>query len=131
RALQGVGGFEPPVDRHDATDWHSEEHEAQRQLGHWGWLMRYVPGMAAERTIGDARPVGRAWRQGVRSGIAGGRDLGTSLRQGAKSSAGVLASLGRGRREEAAERAARAAESLGALAGSRRAAQPGRTAAHP
>ncbi len=131
RAVVGVGGFEPPLDRRDATDWLSEEHEAQRQLGHWGWLVRYAPAAAAERLVDRPRPLGRAWRHGLRSGIAGSRPGGTALRQGAKSGAGALAALATGRPSAAAERAARAAENLGAVAGSRRAARPGRTAAHP
>src|SRR3954453_12066573 len=131
RALIGTGGFHPPVDRRDATDWLSEEHEAQRQLGHWGWLLRYAPGVSAERIVGAPRPVGRAWRHGVRSGIAGSRSAGAAFQQGMRSGAGSLGSLVRGRRGEAVERAARAAENLGVVAGARRASQPGRTAAHP
>jgi peptidoglycan/xylan/chitin deacetylase (PgdA/CDA1 family) len=115
RALAGVGGFAPPVDGRDATDWLSEEHEAQRQLGHWGWLMRYAPGMSATREIAAAHPVRRAYRYGVRTGIAGSRPTRVALRQGAKSTAGALAAAVRGNREEALERAARAAENFGAI----------------
>jgi peptidoglycan/xylan/chitin deacetylase (PgdA/CDA1 family) len=115
RALAGVGGFAPPVDGRDATDWLSEEHEAQRQLGHWGWLMRYAPGMSATRELGNANALRRAYRYGARTGIAGSRPKGTALRQGARSTAGALAAAVRGRRDEARERAARAAENLGAF----------------
>jgi peptidoglycan/xylan/chitin deacetylase (PgdA/CDA1 family) len=124
RALSGVGGFAPPVDGRDATDWLSEEHEAQRQLGHWGWLMRYAPGMSATREIGDAHALRRAYRYGVRTGIAGGRPKGVALRQGAKSTAGALAAAVRGRREEALERAARAAENFGAISHAQRGGLP-------
>jgi peptidoglycan/xylan/chitin deacetylase (PgdA/CDA1 family) len=116
RALIGVGGFGPPVDGRDATDWLSEEHEAQRQLGHWGWLIRYEPAMAARRLITAERPLSRAYRYGVRTGLAGSRPAGVALRQSAKSTAGALAALARGKRAEARERAARAAENLGVLA---------------
>jgi peptidoglycan/xylan/chitin deacetylase (PgdA/CDA1 family) len=116
RALAGVGGFAAPVDGRDATDWLSEEHEAQRQLGHWGWLIRYAPGMAAERRIETDEPLRRAYRYGVRTGIAGSRPRSVALKQGAKSAAGAAAALARGRRAEASERAARVAENLGVLA---------------
>jgi peptidoglycan/xylan/chitin deacetylase (PgdA/CDA1 family) len=116
RALAGVGGFEPPLDRRDATDWLSEEHEAQRQLGHWGWLVRYEPALAVQRLIGKEQPLRRAYRYGVRTGMAGSRDRGTAAKQAAKSAAGTLAALARGRRAEAVERAARAAENLGVFA---------------
>ena len=117
RALAGVGGFGPPLDGRDATDWLSEEHEAQRQLGHWGWLIRYEPSLAAERLVGGRRqPLRRAYRYGVRTGLAGSRDKGTAARQAAKSAAGTLAALARGKRTEALERAARAAENLGVVA---------------
>jgi peptidoglycan/xylan/chitin deacetylase (PgdA/CDA1 family) len=116
RALVGVGGFGPPVDGRDATDWLSEEHEAERQLGHWGWLIRYEPAMAARRLIAAERPLRRAYRYGVRTGLAGSRPAGVAFRQSTKSTAGALAALARGRRAEARERAARAAENLGVLA---------------
>jgi peptidoglycan/xylan/chitin deacetylase (PgdA/CDA1 family) len=122
RALIGVGGFGPPVDRRDATDWLSEEHEAQRQLGHWGWLTRYAPGMAAERLVDDAHPLRRAYRYGTRTGIAGSRPRGVALKQGAKSAAGAVAAAVQGKRAEALERAARAAENLGAVSQSQRGA---------
>jgi peptidoglycan/xylan/chitin deacetylase (PgdA/CDA1 family) len=115
RALTGVGGFGPPLDGRDATDWLSEEHEAQRQLGHWGWLVRYEPGLAAERRIAAERSLRRAYRYGARTGLAGSRERGVAARQAAKSAAGALAALARGRRADAVERAARAAENLGVL----------------
>ncbi|HEX4719752.1 MAG TPA: polysaccharide deacetylase family protein [Thermoleophilaceae bacterium] len=121
RSLIGVGGFRAPVDGRDATDWLSEEHEAQRQLGHWGWLVRYDPALAVERALWSGGAFGRSWRYGVRSGIAGSRPSGTALRQGIRSGAGAVAALTRGRRADAVERAARAAENLGVVAGSRRA----------
>jgi peptidoglycan/xylan/chitin deacetylase (PgdA/CDA1 family) len=116
RALVGVGGFSPPIDARDATDWLAEEHEAQRQLGHWGWLIRYEPGLAAERLLGEkGDPLKRAYRYGVRTGLAGSRPTSVALRQAAKSTAGALGALARGKRSEATERAARAAENLGVL----------------
>src|SRR3954469_15983841 len=90
RALLGVGGFGAPLDGRDATDWLSEEHEAQRQLGHWGWLVRYEPALAAERLIASGASWRRAWRYGFRTGVAGSRDRGTALRQGMRSGAGSV-----------------------------------------
>lgn len=112
RAVLGVGGFAAPVDGRDATDWLAEEHEAQRQLGHWGWLVRYEPAMAAARLVDAARPLSRAWQYGRRTGIAGSRERGPALRQAARSAAGAAAALARARRAEALEKAARAAENL-------------------
>ena len=120
RALVGVGGFGAPVDGRDGRDWLSEEHEAQRQLGHWGWLVRYDPALAAARVIPDGGSVRRAWRYGVRTGVAGSRERGTALRQGVRSGAGAVSALARGRRADASERIARAAENLGVVAGTRR-----------
>ena len=131
RALVAAGGLEPPVDRRDGLDWLSEEHEAQRQLGHWGWLVRYAPGMAGTRVNFDARPLTRSWRYGLRTGVAGSRDVGTAFRQGVRSGAGSAGALVRGRRDAAVEKAARAAENFGVIAGSQRRRAPGRTAAHP
>jgi len=125
RALVGVGGLAPPVDGRDATDWLSEEHEAQRQLGHWGWLIRYDPALAARRLVSASGALTRSWRYGIRSGIAGSRPPRTALRQGLRSGAGAAAALARGRRADAHERAARSAENLGVFAGSRRSAHPG------
>ena len=115
RDLIGAGGFQPPLDGRDATDWLSEEHEAQRQLGHWGWLVRYEPALAATRLINAERPIARAYRYGIRSGLAGSRPAKVALRQGARSAAAALAALARGKRADAVERAARAAENLGAI----------------
>jgi peptidoglycan/xylan/chitin deacetylase (PgdA/CDA1 family) len=122
RALLGVGGFAPPVDGRDATDWLSEEHEAQRQLGHWGWLIRYEPALAARRVVASPGALRRSWRYGVRSGIAGSRRAGPPLRQGLRSGAGAVAALARGRRADALERAARSAENVGVVIGARRSA---------
>ena len=126
RALVGVGGLAPPLDRRDATDWLSEEHEAQRQLGHWGWLLRYAPAMGATRLIASEKPLGRAYRYGVRTGLAGSRDRSDALRHALRSSAGAAAALALGRASEARERGARAVENLGVLTASR---SRGRTAA--
>lgn len=125
RALVGAGGFAPPVDGRDGLDWLSEEHEAQRQLGHWGWLGRYVPELRAER-ISPEKPrlARRRWRYGVRQGIAHSRPAGAAARQALTSAAGVPLALARGNRGAAADRAGRAAENAGVvlapLAGKRR-----------
>jgi peptidoglycan/xylan/chitin deacetylase (PgdA/CDA1 family) len=125
RALVGVGGFAPPVDGRDATDWLSEEHEAQRQLGHWGWLLRYEPTLAAGRVLPSRGALSRSWHYGIRSGIAGSRPPRTALRQGVRSGAGAVAALARGRQADAVERGARAAENFGVVVGARRSPQLG------
>jgi peptidoglycan/xylan/chitin deacetylase (PgdA/CDA1 family) len=122
RALAGVGGFAAPVDGRDATDWLAEEHEAQRQLGHWGWLIRYAPGASATRLIDAERPLRRAYRYGARTGLAGSRAKSLALRTGAKSAVGALAAAATGKRAEARERAARAAENFGVVTASARTA---------
>jgi peptidoglycan/xylan/chitin deacetylase (PgdA/CDA1 family) len=114
RALVGVGGFQPPVDGRDGVDWLSEEHEAQRQLGHWGWLERYVPELRARRIAPDKpRIAARRFRYGVRQGIARSRPVGAAATQALASAAGIPVALARGDRRAAAERAARAAENAG------------------
>lgn len=128
RSLVGVGGFPAPVDSRDATDWQSEEHEAQRQLGHWGWLLRYVPALGATRLIVRDKPLARAYRYGVRSGLAGSRDRSDALRHAVRAGTGAAAALLSGRAAEARERGARAAENLGVLTAS---PSRGRTAAIP
>jgi peptidoglycan/xylan/chitin deacetylase (PgdA/CDA1 family) len=107
--LLGAGGFAPPVDRRDARDWFAEEHEAQRQLGHWGWLTRWDPGLGAERLTGwDGAPRARRFRYGLRSGVARGRTPARAARAFARAAIGSIAP---GR----SERRARAAENLGVL----------------
>jgi peptidoglycan/xylan/chitin deacetylase (PgdA/CDA1 family) len=78
--------------------------------------------MAAERLVDDAHPLRRAYRYGTRTGIAGSRPRGVALKQGAKSAAGAVAAAVQGKRAEALERAARAAENLGAVSQSQRGA---------
>ncbi|MEA2424759.1 MAG: hypothetical protein QOH13_1169, partial [Thermoleophilaceae bacterium] len=89
--LRGAGGFAPTVDRGDARDWFAEEHEAQRQLGHWGWLVRYDPAPAAERLPDwPGRPRGRRFRHGLRLGIARGRSAAVAARALAPALAGAI-----------------------------------------
>lgn len=132
RALVAVGGFGPPPDGRDARDWLSEEHEAQRQLGHWGWLVRYDPALRAERVVEARGALRRRWRYGVRTGIARSRPRGAAMRQAATSAAGALAALARGSRSRVSERLGRAAENAGVVRGwMRRAPAPQPVAASP
>ena len=133
--LAAIGGFkEPPADRGD-RDWFAEEHEAQRELGRWGWRILYEPGLRVERAP-DARllrVIRSRYRYGARQGRAGSRERGPALRQAASSGAGLIPAMLRRDRPTATERAVRAAENLGtalARAGrARRPPAPGRGAA--
>ncbi|MFL5895049.1 MAG: polysaccharide deacetylase family protein [Thermoleophilaceae bacterium] len=116
RPLVGAGGFGAPLGGGDARDWQSEEHEAQRQLGHWGWLVRYDPSLRAERVVATRGAMRRRLRYGVRTGLAGARSRGSAFRQMLASVAGVAAALARGSRALAAERLGRAAENAGVVA---------------
>ncbi|MEA2493329.1 MAG: hypothetical protein QOJ29_1240, partial [Thermoleophilaceae bacterium] len=114
-ALAGVGGFGPTVDERDARDWFAEEHEAQRQLGHWGWLVRYDPALAAQRVDWDGAPRAGRFRYGVRMGIARRRPQALALRTAVMAAAGVAAAVLMRRSGLRRQRTARAAENLGVL----------------
>jgi peptidoglycan/xylan/chitin deacetylase (PgdA/CDA1 family) len=114
--LLGVGGFPPTVDRVDGRDWFAEEHEAQRQLGHWGWLVRYDPALVAERLPGwDGAPRERRFRYGMRLRIGRNRMPGVAAAAMARAAAGAVVAAGMGRRQALRTRAARAAENSGVL----------------
>lgn len=115
--LAAIGGFKPPPDESGDRDWFSEEHEAQRELGRWGWRVVYAPDLRVERVVDPRRAeVLRArYRYGARQGRAGSRERGPALKQAAASAAGVpLAALKRDP-ALATERAARLAEALGTV----------------
>jgi peptidoglycan/xylan/chitin deacetylase (PgdA/CDA1 family) len=114
--LLGVRGFPPTVDRGDGRDWFAEEHEAQRQLGHWGWLVRYEPSLAAERVPDwDGAPRASRFRYGVRLGIGRRRTARVAAPAMGRAAAGAVLAAGMGRRQALRTRAARAAENSGVL----------------
>ena len=119
--LAAIGGFKPQFDGREQRDWFSEEHEAQRELGRWGWRTVYEPALRAERVTAPRRAElvrGRA-RYGARVGRLGRRGRAEAARQGLTSAAGILPALARRRGGVALERAARAAENLAAAAARR------------
>ena len=121
-ALRGAGGFWPARGHPDGRDWFSDEHHAQQALGELGWRGCYEPAACAERlvTAADLRArtlIRRRARYGARlAAVGGGRPKGTAARAVATGGASALAGRDRAR---AVERAARAAENLGALVGGR------------
>jgi peptidoglycan/xylan/chitin deacetylase (PgdA/CDA1 family) len=122
-ALRAVGGFWPARGHRDGRDWFSEEHEAQRELARAGWRAAYVPEAAAMRIVG--RDASR--RVVLRRRLRYGARVGALLRerrwayaprsQLVTSAAGVPVALTRGQGRLAMDRAARVAESVGALLG--------------
>ena len=125
-ALRGAGGFWPARGHPDGRDWFSDEHHAQQSLGEFGWRGCYEPTVAAERLViaADLRAgalVRRRARYGARlAAVGGGRPTRTAARALATGAVAALLSRDRARR---VERAARAAENLGVLAGARVAAR--------
>jgi peptidoglycan/xylan/chitin deacetylase (PgdA/CDA1 family) len=121
--LRAVGGFWPARGHRDGRDWFSEEHEAQRELARAGWRAAYAPGAAAVRLVG--RDASR--RVVLRRRLRYGARVGALLRerrweyaprtQLVTSAVGVPVALARGRGRLAMDRAARVAESAGALLG--------------
>lgn len=122
-ALRAVGGFWPARGHGDGRDWFSEEHEAQRELARAGWRAAYVPEAAAVRIVGRDASRRVVLRRRLRYGARGGalvrerRWAYAPRRQLVTSAVGVPVALARGRGQLAMDRAARVAESVGALLG--------------
>lgn len=114
--LAAIGGLKPSFDGRGGRGFFSEEHEAQRELGRWGWRVVYAPELRVERRLEPARGevVRAAWRNGARLGRLGRRERGASAKQAATSLAGLPPALARRRPALVMERAARLAESAAA-----------------
>jgi peptidoglycan/xylan/chitin deacetylase (PgdA/CDA1 family) len=122
-ALRAVGGFWPARGHADGRDWFSDEHETQRELARAGWRAAYVPEAAAVRIVG--RDASR--RVVLRRRLRYGARVGALLKERrwayaprsrlVTSAAGVPVALARGQGRLAMDRAARVAESAGALLG--------------
>jgi hypothetical protein len=100
----------------------SEEDEAQRALARLGYKVRYVPDAAVEHVIPPARLtrgsfLKRRFAYGRALGIRRARPLPLALRQAFTSAVGAVAAAATGRDALLMERAVRAAENLGVLAG--------------
>jgi peptidoglycan/xylan/chitin deacetylase (PgdA/CDA1 family) len=121
--LRALGGFWPAYGHGDGRDWFSEEHYAQRELDDAGWQVRYEPAARASRVpsqqqLTPARVLRRRWRYGARMAISGRpQPPAVALSQAASSAAGAAMAAAQRRPALAVERAARAAQSLGVLAG--------------
>ena len=120
--LRGVGGFDPAFGHRGARTWFSEDDEAQRALVRAGWRIRYVPDawvwhvVPRERTTREAL-LRRRFSYGATVGARGGRSLGLALRQCATSAIGAPIAAAQGDERLAMERAMRAVENAGVLAG--------------
>jgi peptidoglycan/xylan/chitin deacetylase (PgdA/CDA1 family) len=124
RALRVAGGIPAPLDGRDALDWLAEEHDAQRSLARWGWLVRYEPALRAERIVNSRGLTRRRFRFGVRSGLSGARNRPAAVQGVVWSAAGAVIALARGSRGLAAERLDRAVENAGVVLSIGRRRQP-------
>lgn len=126
--LRAAGGFDPAFGHAGKRVFFSEEDEAQRALARAGFRTLYVPDAVVDHVIPRERLARRSF---VRRRFAYGRALGVrrvrprrvALRQLASSAAGAFAAGLTGQDALFMERAVRAAENAGVLAGSLRAAR--------
>ena len=124
--LRGVGGFWPVRGGPDSRNWFSDEHLAQNALLDAGWARRHDSALTVERLIDPAAtsPAGllrRRARYGASLQAMSGapRTVGDTLVGVGRSSAGTLQAAARRRPDLVVERAARAAQGVGALLGPR------------
>jgi len=123
--LADAGGFDPAFGHTGKRVHFSEEDQAQRALAARGYRVLYAPELAVEHVIPAARLTRRSF---VRRRFAYGRALGhrrgrkrsTALRQLSSSGPGAVVALARGDQTLFMERAVRAAENAGVLAGTGR-----------
>lgn len=125
-ALQAVGGFDPRYGHSGRRIFFSEEDEAQRALAAAGYRVVYAPELGVQHVIPPDRLsrasfVRRRFAYGRALGRRGGRTAGRALRQLATSGPGALAALAARDQTLFMERAVRAAENAGVLAGRARA----------
>jgi len=121
-ALRGVEGFWPARGHPGARDWYSEEHLAQRELARAGWTLRYAPEVRARREepARAREALKRRLHTGARGQLLGRpRAPREAVLTGAKALAGVPVAIARRDREQALDRAGRAAQAAGALLGRR------------
>jgi GT2 family glycosyltransferase len=121
-ALRRIGGFDPAFGHSGQRVFFSEEDQAQRALAKLGYRVLYAPDMEVEHVIGGERLtrasfVRRRFAYGRALGMRGGRARSHALRQLATSGPGALAALARGDGAKFMERAVRAAENAGVVAG--------------
>jgi glycosyltransferase involved in cell wall biosynthesis len=120
--LRAAGGFDPAFGHSGRRVYFSEEDEAQRALAARGYRVVYAPELGVHHVIPAERLTRRAF---VRRRFAYGRALGArdgrgparALRQLATSGPGAVVALARRDQKTFMERAVRAAENAGVLAG--------------
>jgi succinoglycan biosynthesis protein ExoM len=120
--LRGLGGFDPLYGHSGSRVFFSEEDQAQRALGRAGYRVLYAPELGAEHVIPASRLTRRSFARrrfayGRALGKRDGRKAGVAVRQLATSGPGALAALAGGNGRLFMERAVRAAENAGVLAG--------------
>jgi GT2 family glycosyltransferase len=120
--LRQAGGFDPAFGHSGAGAYFGEENEAQLALGRLGYRVRYVPDARVWHVIPPERMgrvsfLRRRLAFGASLGARGGRSRGVAARQAVKSAAGCLAAAAQGDDRLLMERAVRAAENAGVLAG--------------
>jgi glycosyltransferase involved in cell wall biosynthesis len=120
--LRQIGGFDPAYGHSGARVFFSEEDQAQRALAARGFRILYAPELGVHHVIPAERLtrsafIRRRFAYGRALGARGGRGRGRALRQAATSGPGALLALARRDQKLFMERAVRAAENAGVLAG--------------
>ena len=120
--LRAAGGFDPAYGHSGRRVFFSEEDQAQRALARAGFRVLYEPDVVVEHVIPRERLrrgsfVRRRFAYGRSLGKRGGRTGALALKQFVSSSAGAFAAGLTGQDRLFMERAVRAAENAGVLAG--------------
>jgi hypothetical protein len=120
--LRAIGGFDPEYGHSGKRVFFSEEDQAQRALAERGLRVLYAPELGVHHVIPADRLtrrsfVRRRFAYGRALGKRGGRTAGLALRQLATSGPGALVALTTRDPKLFMERAVRAAENAGVLAG--------------
>jgi glucosyl-dolichyl phosphate glucuronosyltransferase len=123
--LRAAGGFDPAYGHSGGRVFFSEEDEAQRALARAGYSVLYAPELGVQHVIPPERLTRRSFARrrfayGRALGARGGRRGRVALRQLATSGPGALVALAGRDGALFMERAVRAAENAGVLAGLRR-----------
>jgi hypothetical protein len=120
--LRAIGGFDPAFGHSGSRVFFSEEDQAQRALAARGFGVLYAPELGVRHVIPPERMtrrsfVRRRFAYGRALGARGGRTSGPALRQLTSSGPGAVLALVQRDEELFMERAVRAAENAGVLAG--------------
>jgi hypothetical protein len=120
--LRAIGGFDPAYGHSGRRIFFSEEDQAQRALAARGHQVLYAPELGVHHVIPPERLtrrsfVRRRFAYGRALGARGGRGRLRAARQVATSGPGALVALARRDSKRFMERAVRAAENAGVMAG--------------